>query len=550
MADPSAGLRRRTVDDGNGDAPDGIAALRDVIPDMSAEEAGRRLDAAGGDVHAALDAALRGDPPPPLRGAGDDAAAPLAGAGAGAAAAAGGRGRGGGSGSGGSGGRARGARRGGGGAPADGGAAGAALAALWRLFAAVWAAAAAAAAAFVRAAGIGRPDGLEPAAVAAAADLGGGSEEAAQFIADFGQLVAPTVAPAAGGGGGGGGDGPPPPPPPPRTLPPFYAGSYAAALGAARRAYTPLIVYLHAPAHPDVPAFAGHILCHPALAPVLASATLFGADVAHPTGRTLAHALAPSTYPFLAVLLPPASAASGGGGGGAGTARRAGEFTAAVYGARVSAREGRALTPPAPLTSAGVDGTAVAVGAYLTRALRRAAPPLRAARATATAATTARALRAEQDRAYADALDADRRREEAAAAAAAADAEAAAAAEAATAREAAEAEAAAAAAEAASATRRGRLDALGAEPPRGAPGTCRVRLRLPGGGTADRRFGGDAPMGHVWDWVGGWRTWTWRPSPSCRRFRAACGGGQRRRGGPLGGTAGWGGGRTHARSAG
>lgn len=269
-----------------------------------------------------------------------------------------------------------------------GGAAGvvaAALGLLWRLLAAAWAVAASAAATAVAVLGIGRPDGQDVSAVAAVADLGGGSEEAARFIADYARLVAPS-APVAGG------DAPSPTSRVP--LPPFYAGSYAAALGAARRAYTPLIVYLHAPAHPDVPTFAGHILGHPDVVSVLSSVTFYGADVSHPTGRTLAHALAPSTYPFLAVLLPPASAAAAAAG-----PRRPGEFSAAVYGARVSAREGAPLLPPAPLTRAGVDATAASVAAYLTRGLRRAAPPLRAARATATAASTARALRAEQDRA-------------------------------------------------------------------------------------------------------------------------------------------------------
>ncbi|KAK1866075.1 hypothetical protein I4F81_008595 [Pyropia yezoensis] len=426
MADPPSGLRRRggTGGDGSGavgasdgGAPaDSVASLRDVIPDMSVDEAGRRLAASAGVVAAALGL-------------------------------------------------------------------------LWRLLATAWAVAASGATVAVAALGIGRPDGQDVSAVAAVAELGGGSEEAARFIADYARLVAPTATSA------GGGDAPPPSRVP---LPPFYAGSYAAALGAARRAYTPLIVYLHAPAHPDVPTFAGHILGHPALAPVLASATLYGADVSHPTGRTLAHALAPSTYPFLAVLLPPASAASAASG-----ARRPGEFTAAVYGARVSAREGAPLLPPTPLTPAGVDATASAVAAYLARALRRAAPPLRAARATATAASTARALRAEQDRAYEETLEADRRREEAAAAAAAAAAAEAAAAAAAADREAAKAAEAAAAAAEAAAARRARLDALGGEPARGTPGACRVRLRLPGGGTADRRFGADEPMGRLWDWVGG-----------------------------------------------
>ncbi|GAB0490696.1 hypothetical protein MMPV_001933 [Pyropia vietnamensis] len=458
MADPPSGLRRRGGGGGDsgrvGDASDGgatadgVASLRDIIPDMSADEAGRRLAASGGDVHAALDATLRGDPPPaaPAADGGLTTMAAIHGtAGDGA----------GGSGGGGGGGSTRrrgggvGVGGGGGTVVSAGGAAGvvaAALGLLWRLLAAAWAVTASGAAAAVAALGIGRPDGQDLSAVAAVADLGGGSEEAVRFIADYARLVAPS-APT------GGGDVPPPARVP---LPPFYAGSYAAALGAARRAYTPLIVYLHAPAHPDVPTFAGHILGHPALTPVLASATLYGADVSHPTGRTLAHALAPSTYPFLAVLLPPASAAAAAAG-----PRRHGDFTAAVYGARVSAREGAPLLPPTPLSQAGVDATAAAVAAYLTRALRRAAPPLRAARANATAASTARALRAEQDRAYQETLEADRRREEAAAAAAAAAAAEAAAAAAAADRVAAEAAAAAAAAAEAAAARRARLDALG-----------------------------------------------------------------------------------------
>ena len=87
------------------------------------------------------------------------------------------------------------------------------------------------------------------------------------------------------------------------VLPPLTQTSYADALKLAFRSKKLLVVYVHAPLHPDTNAFVEHILCAPTLKTCLQDDFLLWAgDVQHPEGYFVSEQLKAYKFPFLGVV--------------------------------------------------------------------------------------------------------------------------------------------------------------------------------------------------------------------------------------------------------
>jgi FAS-associated factor 2 len=115
--------------------------------------------------------------------------------------------------------------------------------------------------------------------------------------------------------------------------PPFFAGSYAEAVAAARASFRLLLVYLHSELHGDTAQFCSQTLCAPPVVSFVAERfVVWGGDVREPEGFALSNAIRASEFPFVAVVF-----ANAGRSGGALLAalpglRDSSEFVAALVG--------------------------------------------------------------------------------------------------------------------------------------------------------------------------------------------------------------------------
>ncbi|KAI3617425.1 hypothetical protein CBS9595_003334 [Malassezia furfur] len=257
-------------------------------------------------------------------------------------------------------------------------------------------------------------------------------------------------------------------------LPPFFAGSYAEALVHAKEHIHILVVVLTSAAHADDDYFRTRVLTDPQLVDTLRGAdlTVWGGDVRACEAHQVASLLRATTYPFVAfVALQPRRSRSRG--------------AVVAHPAVLSRLEG---SPHTTLSAASICAHIHEV------LLPRTAAYLGQLRGERTHRERERQLKADQDRAYAEASARDQDR------VLARRAEAAQRAEAERVREAAAAAQAAQAAQQAHWRRWARTALVPAEPPAGAE-AVRLSVHLPSGRNLQRRFASDAPLEAVYAYV-------------------------------------------------
>ena len=87
------------------------------------------------------------------------------------------------------------------------------------------------------------------------------------------------------------------------SMPDFVEVSHREALRMAQQQLKFLFVYLHSPAHGDAPAFCRDVLTAPAVVAMLsANFVVWGGDVRRTDAFQLAAGVAPSTFPYVALL--------------------------------------------------------------------------------------------------------------------------------------------------------------------------------------------------------------------------------------------------------
>lgn len=257
-------------------------------------------------------------------------------------------------------------------------------------------------------------------------------------------------------------------------LPPFYAGSYAEALVHAKEHIHILVVVLTSAAHADDDYFRTRVLTDPQLVDTLRGAdlTVWGGDVRAREAHQVASLLRATTFPFVAfIALQPRRSRSRG--------------AVVAHPAVLSRLEG------SPHTTLSAASICTHIHDVL---LPRTAAYLGQLRGERSHRERERQLKADQDRAYAEASARDQDR------VLARRAEAAQRAEAERAREAAAAAEAARAAQQAHWRRWARTALVPAEPPAGAE-AVRLSVHLPSGRNLQRRFASDAPLEAVYAYV-------------------------------------------------
>ncbi|WFC96158.1 UBX domain-containing protein 10 [Malassezia brasiliensis] len=257
-------------------------------------------------------------------------------------------------------------------------------------------------------------------------------------------------------------------------LPPFFAGSYAEALVHAKEHIHILVVVLTSAAHADNDYFRTRVLTDPQLVDTLRGTdmTVWGGDVRAREAHQVASLLRATTYPFVAfVALQPRRSRSRG--------------AVVAHPAVLSRLEG---SPHTTLSAASICAHIHEV------LLPRTAAYLGQLRGERDHRERERQLKAEQDRAYAEASARDQDR------VLARRAEAAQRAEAERARVAAAVAQAAQAAQQAQWRRWARTALVPAEPPAGAE-AVRLSVHLPSGRNLQRRFASDAPLEAVYAYV-------------------------------------------------
>ena len=243
-----------------------------------------------------------------------------------------------------------------------------------------------------------------------------------------------------------------------------------------------LLVYLHAPHHPDCGTFCRRTLANNKMIRYLndleamASGThgsrgqgmrCFGASVQSADGRHLAQSLGAAAYPFLCLVNVKSRSGSGGGSSNSNSNRDHGNYALEVY-LRMQGRQLTALSPDTVL-------------AYLQTVMRQHGAAAAEVESRRLQREEEALLRQEQDREYREALEADRARE----AARQAEREK---------EEAAQREREEAERQAQEEKEDGLAKALsmvGDEPSAGTADTARIRLTLPNGRRIDRRFHAD-----------------------------------------------------------
>eukprot|EP00892_Ulva_mutabilis_P010873 jgi/Ulvmu1/8158/UM040_0055.1 len=267
----------------------------------------------------------------------------------------------------------------------------------------------------------------------------------------------------------------------------FCEGTWQDALAAATQLQRPLLLYIHAPDHINTPRFCQSVLCDNRVTTYARSHFIaWATQVGTPSASQLTGLLRVTSFPYLAVLVasPPHSAAA-----------------AASSSVTVHRRQ------PTLRMLASIDGAASAATVMdtLEGAVAAASASSRGATQRANAAAEARSVRQEQDAALAASMAEDQRRAEAAAeerrrveAEQQAEVD----------RRQAEQEEQRKKEQAiedrrnAVITRREeKRAALPAEPENSTDGCALIRVKLPQGASAQRRFRSGAAVGDVYDWV-------------------------------------------------
>lgn len=249
------------------------------------------------------------------------------------------------------------------------------------------------------------------------------------------------------------------------THPAFFDGSYMAALAAAQSDLKFLLVYLHSEAHRQTQRFCRSVIANPAFIEAANNTfVVWAGSITQPDASAAQHALRVQGFPFLGIVAAPRA-----------TVRPTQELpamSASNFGQLLSSRSG-------PLIA---TASAENILQWMNMVVGRHRPMLDVVREERINRETNRLLIQQQNREYAEALQADQARERQ------------------------EQEQAARAAEEVRRVeerelrRRRKKESLDDEPDK-APGICSVMLRLPDGTRVERRFSKEDVLEKVFDWA-------------------------------------------------